>query len=1519
MNRTRHLALESLCAMLFVLLALFANPSHTSEPGILPDLRFHYRGKHHKTKEQLFAGINAYHASMGWSLITNLRPCPGFNYTNGVGHMWCWTDVDTGRDGGNADSTWECPVEAATPVTIILPHGPNVQYLVYCRTPETQPPPPEACEDTCVGNPIQVNSQIKIQRDYDIGLGSLRFERTYTSQTGEWRHNFSTTAWNLELNTLANLISNSSAGCFAGTVKVFVPKQRVCLPYISESTIGRTGGADLLVQRTDGRSVGISSASRRSIDAGTRETARLVTSGGNFDGLVVYDGRDTIEFFDKEGRLTRRSSLRGGGVLLTYLSPTGHKYPASAPNCAGVSVGLGVAGRPSCITDIVSGRQLQLAYDNESRLISATDPSGHSVAYAYNGATSSSSSAFTGFHALTSIIYADQAQRTYHYNEASLTNNTDLPHALTGITDETNTRYAYFGYSATRKAVSTSRPNGIDAYTLVPSTASVIDALGRQFNFGTRTITKTGSDGSIVSRVLLPTDWTIPSPNGGRVAATRHYDAQGNLTQRSDHKGITTRYEYDLTRNYEILRTEAYGTTKARWMHTAWHPEWRLPVKNAEPKRMTWSIYNGQPDPTNGNAITTCAPNDALLEGHPIAVLCKRVQQATTDNTGQSGFTATLVGSQRAWTYTYNANGQVLTANGPRTDVSDTTTYAYYTTDDAQVPQRYRKGDLRTVTNALGHTTAYKAYDANGQPLSIADANGAVTTLTYDLRYRLTSRTIGDEQTTFEYWPTGLLKKTTLPDGSYLHYTYDVAHRLTTIRDSEGSLIHYTLDALGNRTKEEVSDPTSALSRTSRQVFNVLNRVSEQIGAADTANVTTTFGYDNNGNQTSIVGPLGRDIIQLYDELNRLTRVTDPLNGVTQYGYDGLDQLISVTDPKNLVTAYVYNGLGDLERQTSPDTGVTTNTYDSGGNLKTSIDARNAVTTYTYDELNRVATASFAVGTATEQTITYSYDAGSNGTGRITGASDADHSLAWTYDEQGRVLTATQVVGSISKTASYSYLNGLRQSVTTPSGQRITYGYTNGKITSVSVNGTVLVSGVLHEPFGPVRQWTWGNGALSVRTFDQDGKIMQIDSAGLRTYSHDDAFRIIGITDASDASLSWAYGYDDLDRLTSASKTGTALGYEYDANGNRRTQTGSAVSTFTIAPSSNRLTSTSGALTRTYGYDNAGNTTGFGGITFAYNARGRMRNSTKSGVTTSYTYNALGQLIKKGSNTVYYYDEQGHVFGVYNGSGSLAEEIVWLGDIPLATLRPKANGGVEIYYIHSDHLNTPRLIVGSVNSGARWRWDFDPFGVGVPNNNPTGAGAFEFDLRFPGQIYVAETGLSYNYYRDGYDPATGRYTQSDPIGLLGGLNTYGYAYQNPVSIIDPLGLDGWYCQRPLGKSPGTKGPLILNHQYLCVTRADGTIECGSQTTDGNGISSPGRPTRPDEDYYDEKSCKKVDDEKDRCYEQCVLYNFKKPRPRYGIGPQGTDCQEWSDTVNVGCKLLCGKDGKPREGFFSGVK
>jgi RHS repeat-associated protein len=111
-----------------------------------------------------------------------------------------------------------------------------------------------------------------------------------------------------------------------------------------------------------------------------------------------------------------------------------------------------------------------------------------------------------------------------------------------------------------------------------------------------------------------------------------------------------------------------------------------------------------------------------------------------------------------------------------------------------------------------------------------------------------------------------------------------------------------------------------------------------------------------------------------------------------------------------------------------------------------------------------------------------------------------------------------------------------------------------------------------------------------------------------------------------------------------------------------------------------------------------------------------------------------------------------------------------------------------MYFIHADHLNSPRLITNQAGQ-AVWRWDqSDPFGGNVANENPSGLGTFTCNLRLPGQYFDKETNLHYNYFRD-YDAGIGRYVQSDPIGLHGGINTYAYVNGSPIRYADPHGLD----------------------------------------------------------------------------------------------------------------------------------
>jgi RHS repeat-associated protein len=159
-----------------------------------------------------------------------------------------------------------------------------------------------------------------------------------------------------------------------------------------------------------------------------------------------------------------------------------------------------------------------------------------------------------------------------------------------------------------------------------------------------------------------------------------------------------------------------------------------------------------------------------------------------------------------------------------------------------------------------------------------------------------------------------------------------------------------------------------------------------------------------------------------------------------------------------------------------------------------------------------------------------------------------------------------------------------------------------------------------------------------------------------------------------------------------------------------------------------------------------------------------------------------------GGTSLLMYDEAGHIVGEYSSTGALIQETVWMGDIPVATLRPSGST-VAVYYVHTDHLGSPRKVTRPSDNGLTWRWDPDTFGssTSTPDQNPAGLGSFIYNLRFSGQYYLSETALFYNYYRT-YDPQMGRYLESDPIGLKGGINPYAYADGNPISNVDPTGL-----------------------------------------------------------------------------------------------------------------------------------
>ena len=808
-----------------------------------------------------------------------------------------------------------------------------------------------------------------------------------------------------------------------------------------------------------------------------------------------------------------------------------------------------------------------------------TDPAGRVYTYGYDA-----------LGRLVTVTYPGAVVRTYLYEDA------DFPWGLTGIVDERSSRLSTYTYDSIGRVASTERAGQENRFSFTypygytsSRSISVYDAFGVERTY----------DFQIIKGVPRMTNEVLT----GRGSEHWTYDANGNPATKFDRLGASTTYVYDSTRNLETSRTEASGTAYARTIATTWHPTFRLPAQITEPSGVA-----------GVNLVTAFAYDSA-------------------GNLTQKTLTAGAL--TRQWNYTYDAYGQVLTVNGPRSDVADVTTMTYYPANDACVGCR---GQLQTVTNAAGHVTTFDSYTADGRPTQVTDANGAITTLAYTARGWLASRTQAGETTTYEYDAVGNLTKVTLPGGAWIAYVYDAANGLVEVSDRLGNHIEYELDVMGNRVSERTHDPDSVLRKALYRAYDSANRLFQEVGAQGQ---TTQYTYSDLLVKF-VDDPLIRRTENVYDYLGRMQRTNYPNGTYTSFTYDAKDRLKTVQDPRSLTTTYTYNGLGDLLTQASPDTGTTSFTHDAAGNVASQTDARSVTTTYAYDAMSRVLSA-----TVTDGTVTYEYDnvttGGPGARGRLTKITDSSGTTVWAYDLLGRVTSKIQTVGAgggaKSFTIAYGYTAGLLTSITYPSGRVVAVGHDlQGQATSLAVDATPILSGGLYFPFGPARKWTWANGEPFERLFDEDGRI-----AGVT----------LGPSTATYADLAQSFGYDALDRLTSASiAAGQALGFTYDANGNRTGTTVNAGSatTYSYPGSSHKLSSLSGATSRSFTYDAAGNLTLSAGITYVYDGRGRMK---QAGAAT-YLVNGLGQRVKKtaGAETYFAYDEAGRLIGEYDGTGS---------------------------------------------------------------------------------------------------------------------------------------------------------------------------------------------------------------------------------------------------------------------------
>ena len=1012
------------------------------------------------------------------------------------------------------------------------------------------------------------------------------------------------------------------------------------------------------------------------------------------------------------------------------------------------TLNYGANNQVASVTDSYN-RTLSFTYQN-GLLQTVTTPDHLVLTYNYDasGVTSGTPDR------LRTVAYSTTPQtgKTYLYENAN------LPLALTGIIDENGNRFASWMYDQSGRGLASQFGMGASltmvAYNDTDGSRTVTHALGQQEVYHFATLQGVPKVTEINRSATVAT---------AAATKTSSYDANGYLASESDWNGNTTNYVNDASGRMTVM-TEAFGTPDERPTTISYFQNYHLPARIVASNLTSTFGYDA-----NANLLT------------------KMLTDTTTTTNPYS-----TTGQNRTWTFTW-ANGLLTSVQNPRRDVNAFTIFTY---DGSST--------LVKTTNALGQTIQVTQHTPGGLPLTIVDANGVVTKLTYDARLRLTSSALNTSKglltTQYSYDPAGNLLTLTLPDGSAIANTYDIAHRLIGMTDLFRQTIGYTLDAAGDRTQVAVADATGTIQRREANTFDALARLTQ---ATRGANQTTQYTYDNDNNVAMFTDPLGHAQTQAFDNLNRLAQNTNAAHSVTAWSYDAQDRPQTVTAPNGAITTYVHDGFGDIIEKISPDSGTTVYNYDADGNQTRKVDATGAVTNYSYDVLDRVTTATYPANVS--ENVTYAYDQSGRGfgVGRLTTLTDAAGTLQRSYDERGNTLQEARTISGTTLSTAYTYDAVSRiAGITYPSGW--TVGYVRdamGRTTSVTAKapgGAVqtVASNIGYKPFGPVNSLTFGNNVVETRAFDGSYRLTSLTSVGTHPlqnlgYGYDAADNVLTNTDGVTPQNSQTFGYDTLNRLTGAMGGYGSLAYTYDSVSNRLTQTqGGILTTYSYVPQSNRLTSlTSGGVTQTLGYTAAGNISAAGSspnLTTTYNQAGRLASVNQPGTkkgNVQYVYDAFGRrLVKLPSaqgQTLYQYDTQNRMLEEKGFTASAVADYIYLDDGRLiATISPSAK---SIYYVHSDRLGTPQLATNNAQAVV-WSTAYMPFG-----QTGTVSGAITQDMRLPGQYFDTETGWNQNGFRD-YVPALGRYLESDPIGLDGGMNTYAYVNGNPVKNVDLMGL-----------------------------------------------------------------------------------------------------------------------------------
>jgi YD repeat-containing protein len=771
----------------------------------------------------------------------------------------------------------------------------------------------------------------------------------------------------------------------------------------------------------------------RRLSIATGRKAALLSRG---DGAVIsFSGNGSGGFTATPGHAHKLATITGGyrftdsttGELDTF-DVSGKLLAIAFAN--GTTLTFSYSG--GLLTRVVAndGRMLRFSYGSNGLVSQVVGPDSRAIDAAYDASNN-----------LTALTWNDAKTLGFVYENAA------LPWAMTGKIDENGSRFATFVYDGEGRAISTEYAGGVNRFSVSYGTApsqiitDSFDAVAkvlyraRSWNTPAGTSVTQPNGQALALDAQVVAGWPVlaaaTQPAGSGCAASTSamsYDSNGNVLSRDDFQGARTCYAYDAN-NRETARVEGLAATTAcagvlaagaslpagaRKITTSWHPDWALAAQVVQPLRRTSTVHHGQPDPFNGNVVASCSPAAARVDGKPLALVCKEVEQALLASGAVDSAAATRIIS-----HTYDAAGRVLSSIDPR---GHTTTYAYYATtmfSGSHDPHLANvslllhgsgangsvavtdSSPLRQAVGVVGNAKISSAQSKFGGTAIAFDGSGDYLRIPYsaDLAFGAGDFTI--EAFVYKNANNANYSRIWNADGDYyegLTASIDPSGNFAVYVTTTGTGWTHSLPVVANLANGQWHH--LAVVRSGGSIYAFVNGVRSVVTTA----LGSTPLYSNTGVGRVIGGQSGADrALNGYIDEFRITK------GVARYTANFTPPAQEAQDagPGMAETGHTA---GDLQSVTNAMGHVTTfNAYDPAGRVRQMTDAKGVVTDVTYTPRGRVSTVTTTPPGGAARTTTYTYDS----VGQLTQVSQPDGtSLSYSYDAAHRLTGVTDARGN---------------------------------------------------------------------------------------------------------------------------------------------------------------------------------------------------------------------------------------------------------------------------------------------------------------------------------------------------------------------------------------------------------------------------------------------------------------------------------------------------------------------------